>query len=78
MYSLKVIAHSASKKSVLAVVSKKSGMFVSVVATGNIKIDSTELPAIGSVHELPEITKVSVTVSTSDDNGQNFNWLVLE
>lgn len=78
MYSLKVIAHSASKKSILASVSKKTGMFVSIVATGNIRIDNTELPPIGSVHELPTITKVSVEVTTAEENGQNFNWLVLE
>ncbi len=78
MYSLKVIAHSKSGKSILASVSKKSGMFVSTVATGNIKIDSTELPAIGSVHELSGITKVSTTQSVAEDNNMEFTWLVLE
>lgn len=78
MYTLKVIAHSASKKSILASVSKKSGMFTSVVATGNIKVDNTELPAVGSVHELPGVTKVTISTSIAEENSKEFNWLVLE
>lgn len=78
MYTLKVIAHSASKKSILASVSKKSGMFSSVVATGNIKVDTTELPEVGSLHNLEGITKVSTRVSTSEENAKEFDWLVLE
>lgn len=77
MYSLKVIAHSASGKSILASVSKKVGIFKSEVAVGTIKVEDAELPAVGSVIELPGISKVSTRVSVTDE-GKEFNWLVLE
>jgi hypothetical protein len=76
-YSLKVIAHSASKKSILASISKKSGIFTSIIATGNIAIDSSELPAIGTTHMLEGITSVSTKVSTTEDGSKSFDWLVL-
>jgi hypothetical protein len=79
MYSLKVIAHSASKKSILATVSKQVGIFSSVIATGNIAVPNVdELPAIGSTNQLPGITKVSVNTQVIPDSDKNFNWLVLE
>lgn len=79
MYTLKVIAHSKSGKSVLVSVSKKAGIFMSTVATGNLKItDGEQLPEVGSIHELPGINKVSVTTSVAEENNAEFNWIVLE
>lgn len=78
MYQLTVIAHSASKKSILASVAKTSGMFTGAGLVGNIKIDNAELPAIGTKHELNGITKVTLQQSISEENGKEFNWLVLE
>ncbi len=77
MYSLKVIAHSASGKSILASVSKKVGIFKSEVAVGSIKVEDAELPAIGNIIELTGVTKVSTRSSVLED-GKEFNWLVLE
>jgi hypothetical protein len=78
MYSIKIIAHCASKKSVLASVIKVAGIFKSTVATGNIAIlDGQELPAVGTILELPGITKVSTLVTTTED-GKEFTWLALD
>lgn len=81
MYTLKVIAHSKSGKSILASVSRKIGILVSTIATGNIIIDG-DLPAVGTVMPLEGITKVSVSSSeaTNETTGEvaSFNWLVLE
>ncbi len=77
MYELKVIAHSASKKSVLASITKKIGLFASSVI-GNIAIaEGEEIPAVGSLIPLEGVTKVTTRESIAE-NGEVFNWLVLE
>lgn len=79
MYQLKVIAHSASGKSVLATVSKKVGVFTSVVASGNLKVDEGEtIPEVGSIIELPAGTKVSTVESPVENSDKSFTWLVLD
>lgn len=79
MYSLKVIAHSASGKSIFASVTKQSGMFKSIIATGNIAVvDGNELPKVGDIIALDGVSKVSVRTQVSDENQKEFNWLVLE
>lgn len=78
MYSIKVIAHSASGKSVLASVSKKIGLFTSEIATGSIKVDTLEGLDVGTVMVLDAVTKVSTRTSFAEDNGKEFVWLVLE
>lgn len=82
-YQIKVIAHSASGKSILGVVSKKAGIFTSEVATGSIKLEvGTELPAVGTVIPLDGITKVTtrteLSEATADRASKEFTWLVLE
>lgn len=76
MYSIKIIAHSASGKSVLASVSKKSGIFKSEVAVGSIRVEDAELPEVGTVMPLDGVTKVSIRQSFVE--GKEFTWLVLE
>lgn len=77
MYSLKVIAHSASGKSILASVSKKVGIFANKIV-GNIAIaEGEEIPAVGSVVELEGVRKVTTRESVTEA-GDIFNWLVLE
>lgn len=78
MYSLKVIAHSASGKSVLASVSKKIGLFTSEIATGSIKVDSLDELPIGTSMQLEGVTKVSTRTSFAENNAKEFIWLVLE
>lgn len=77
MYTIKVIAHSASGKSILGAVSKKIGCFKSEVTTGSIKVEDIELPAVGAILELPGVTKVSTRISYAEDN-KEFTWLVME
>lgn len=79
MYSLKVIAHSASGKSILATLSKKRGIFQSQLATGNVSIPNVEdMPAVGEVIELGADCKWSTRTSIAEQGGQEFVWLALE
>ena len=79
MYSLKVLHISASGKSALVSVSKVVGPFVSVVATGNLKFnDGVDIPAVGTVIELPAGTKVSTIESPVEGEDKTFTWLSLD
>lgn len=75
MYTLKVIALSASKKSVLASVIRKVGAFASEIAVGSIRL--SEDVEVGSEHKLDGITSVTTRESIAED-GTVFNWLVLQ
>lgn len=79
MYSLKVLAHSASGKSVLVSVSKKVGIFRSVIAEGNLRVEEGEtLPEVGAVINLEGITSVSTRESIDETSGRIFTWVSLQ
>lgn len=75
MFKIKVIAHSASGKSVLASVTKKIGPFISEVAVGAIRCED-DVPVVGAELELPGVTSATTRQSVAED-GTIFNWLVL-
>lgn len=79
MFTLTILAYSASKKSVLAAVSKKIGIFKSDIAIGSIRLDVDEksVPAVGTQFPLDGITDVSTRQSVAED-GTIFDWLVLK
>lgn len=79
MYSLKVIAHSASKKSVLATVTKSVGPFVSTIATGNLKLgEGQTLPDVGTIIDLPAGTIVNTIESPVEGEDKTFTWLSIK
>jgi hypothetical protein len=78
MFTLRVLAISASKKSVLAVVNRPVGIFNAAVATGSIALtEGAAIPSVGSEFPLEGITSVKTRESIAED-GTVFNWLVLE
>lgn len=77
MITLKVLAISASKKSVLCSAGKKVGIFMSEV-TGSIRIaDGEEVPEVGTEYKLESVNKATLRTSVTED-GVVFNWLILE
>ncbi len=76
MFKIKVLAHSASGKSVLASVTKKVGPFISEVAVGAIRTEDGNVPAVGAELDLPGIVSATTRQSVTED-GTIFNWLVL-
>ena len=71
---LKIIAMSASGKSALCAAQLTAGVFTTELAVGNVRV--SEALEVGSIHETP-FTKCDTKVTTSEENGKEFTWLVL-
>lgn len=76
MYEIKILAHSASKKTVFASVTKTTGIFTSQIGVGSLAVNTAELPAVGSLHSL-SANSITIEAKLSKDGTKSFNWIVI-
>jgi len=76
MYEIKILAHSASKKTVFASVTKQTGIFTSTIGVGSLALNIADLPAVGSIHSV-DAKSITIESKLNKEGTKSFNWIVI-